>query len=340
MSYITINSETLNQQQIKNKLSENGMYLQFIDDITYDDCKKAVKENYNSFQFVPAHLQTAELCKMALLNTDLSMLKYIMNFNDMSIIDVCLDIIPQNSIKKLLNVYIKNPSEEICCNIVTHNPLYIKHLEYNQRTTKVCDIIIDSLDIYPELISEIPNFTTEMLIKVNDVNRSSVKHLDFNRYRIASLYDNDTKNLYELYPLAKIDSQKIESYVPLISQTNSQNIKNDNYAICYENLKDGSVHLINNTTDILNEIHIYIKTRYGNKNLEYVKKCMIEGKGFDFIQNDPTFNEGIFYQKLDNGKYELFKKTIVHQDDTWIFGSKHISKLSIEKIRIYSLIKI
>jgi len=338
MSYITIGSETLNQAQIRDRLNENGMYLQFIDDVTYADCKKAVGENYAAFQFVPPSLQTVELCRMALTGTDFSMLKYIMRFDDPSIVDLCLDIVPPILLPTLINTYISDASEEICCKLVKKDPKNIQYLKNEKRSPKVCDIVVESLGEHPKLISLIPELTTDMLKRAVEVNRESIRYIDFTRYRIASLIDDRTKKLHDLYPLAKIESESIDNYAT------TRNTKNENqkesFAICYENVKDGSMQLVKDVDDIVEEIHKYIQVRYGNKNLDYVKKCMVEGKGFDVIQNDPTFAEGIFYQKTENGKYELFKKTTMYQNDGWVFGSKLVAKPVIEKIRVYSIIKI
>jgi hypothetical protein len=338
MSYITIGSETLNQTQIRDRLSENGMYLQFIDDVTYADCKKAVGENYAAFQFVPPNLQNVELCRLALIGTDFSMLKYIMRFDDPAIVDLCFDIVPPILLPTLINSYINDPSEEICCKFVKKDPKNIQYLKREKRSPKVCDIVIESLGEHPKLISSIPDLTTDMLKRAVEVNRESVRYIDFARYRIASLYDDNTKKLHDLYPLAKIDSESIDNYAT--TRISIDKRQKDSFSICYENVKDGTMHLVNDVDDIIEEIHKYIQTRYGNKNLEYVKKCMIEGRGSDAIQNDPTFIEGIFYQKTENGKYELFKKTTSYQNDGWVFGSKLVAKPIIEKIRIYSVIKI
>ena len=112
MTRITIGAETLNQSQIRERLSENGMYLQFIDDVTYDDCLTAVKENHMAFQFVEKKFQTIELCKLALLDTNFQMLKFIKRFEDPDIFELVISITPRRLFRQLFNDFLDASSRQ------------------------------------------------------------------------------------------------------------------------------------------------------------------------------------------------------------------------------------
>jgi hypothetical protein len=312
------------------------MYLQFVDNATYNDCLTAINENHMAFQYVPPEYQTIEMCKLALYDTNFQMLKFIKRYDDPEIFDLCLQLTPNRLLPFLFNECIGDPIEEMCCKLVKKEPTNIRILSHDKRTPAVCDIILKSLSNNPKLIKEVPNPSTDFLKRAIEINRSCVQYLDFDKCKIASLYNEETKQLHNLHPSVIIDSQTIESYA---NNTISNGHQRTNTMVCYENVKDGTIYLIKDSCSILDEIHKYVQVRFGNKNMEFIRKYSNDNASLDTIKNDQTFTEGVFYHKVGD-KYEVYKKTTIFEDESWLFGTRKISKPIIEKIRIYSFIHV
>ncbi len=109
--------------------------------------------------------------------------------------------------------------------------------------------------------------------------------------------------------------------------------------VYYKACKDDTVHLIKDSKSIIEEIHKYIQTRYGNKCLEKAKVHFKRGSTIANISDDTEFDEGIFYIKLDDNTYEMYKKTTKYIESGVIFSYK-TSLNAINKIRVYGLIQV
>jgi hypothetical protein len=116
-----------------------------------------------------------------------------------------------------------------------------------------------------------------------------------------------------------------------------------NNKVYFENVISGIMHLIDvEDTTIEEQLHGYIKLRYGKKNLNLAINYGNNSLStVESITAKKEFENGVFYIKLMDGKYELYKKVTEYEDKTtWLSGNYKESTFSIEKVRVYGLIRV
>ncbi|MBW3020062.1 hypothetical protein KY334_02090 [Candidatus Woesearchaeota archaeon] len=132
-----------------------------------------------------------------------------------------------------------------------------------------------------------------------------------------------------------------ESYVHKVdSQTSEKSeTKEPVKAVYYENIKTNSTHVSKNSESVEDAIHDYIKKHYGSKCLHNAINHFNKASTIDEIMADASFDEGIFYLRNINGKYEMYKKSTTYVESGVIFTYKNAVP-KYELIRIYSTIEL
>ena len=115
-------------------------------------------------------------------------------------------------------------------------------------------------------------------------------------------------------------------------------LKECNSPIYYQDYQNNVIKYSVNGTDILKLISNQIKSQYGKiikqKAFEFHNNNILK----DIIKKDNTFPEGLFFIKLDDNSYEIYKKTTEYKDNGWIM-SNVIQKINIIPIGKYGILK-
>ena len=294
-------------------VSRNGLTLYYAKFKTDEINQIAIKQNPNAINFVDE--QTEDLCNLAVSEDGLA-IQHI----DKKTPQLCLRSVRQNG--GALNFIPKNMwTEELLIEAIKQDPTVLQLID--DQTEEMCMIAIA---INPETIAYVKNHTADIIKKIiNSPGPGGVctAFIDFKKFKIGSIYDVETGDIYMIDP-----TQPITNNTPFSSDQRK--------LVYFKDLRKDKVMYINNAVSIQDEIEKYIRQRYGNKCLVKAMSYFSTDETLNKIKDDMTFDEGVFFIKHSDNSYDMYKKTTTYEKGWW-YSKTHIP--TIEKIREYGVIE-
>ena len=228
----------------------------------------------------------------------------------------------RKDIKKLLKSGKQTP--EICLNAVKQNGLCLEFVQ--EQTPEIC---LKAIKQNTDALKYVKNQTFELCMEAVKRDGAALYHVKIQTVEICEEAIKQDKS-----SIVFVDTSLFDFEIML----NKCILKECNSPIYYQDYQNNVIKYSVNGTDILKLISNQIKSQYGKiikqKAFEFHNNNILK----DIIKKDNTFPEGLFFIKLDDNSYEIYKKTTEYKDNGWIM-SNVIQKINIIPIGKYGILK-
>ena len=203
IKYICNPSILICEEAIKNNIKA----LLYLVDQNDSICKFAINHDYKSLQYIRE--QTDELCLLA-INKNYKALEFVKYQTDKMCLDIikcnnkCDDNCTKHNIKAF--EFVKEKTEDICIAVVEKDGLYLKDIEKNKQTRKICEAATRSIK-NKELAKDYILISLEPYYKISSSTEDDCPIcLDSNEYNLYTL--NNCKHSFHISCLELLKDNK------------------------------------------------------------------------------------------------------------------------------------